>query len=215
MKILLQTEAYDVSVYPPEGRHILAQTTDDLIVVYQAYKERTATYTVRNQKLGGPEYSFNRMSWIKPNFLWMMYRSGWASKEGQERVLAFWIGKAFFDRMLSQAVPSSFSAEHYQHIDAWKKDLDQSEVRLQWDPDHDPSGKPLQRRAIQLGLKGAALKEFATSAIRQVEDITPFVAMQSEKITSTAYNELIVPIERVYTPDSLTIRNKVGLDSAI
>jgi len=25
----------------------------------------------------------NRMTWIKPNFLWMMYRSGWASKKNQ------------------------------------------------------------------------------------------------------------------------------------
>ncbi len=28
------------------------------------------------------------MTWIKPSFLWMMYRCGWAAKPGQERVLA-------------------------------------------------------------------------------------------------------------------------------
>ena len=36
------------------------------------------------------------MSWIKPNFLWKMYRCGWATKEGQEIVLAVWIASAAF-----------------------------------------------------------------------------------------------------------------------
>ncbi|MFM7854759.1 MAG: DUF4291 family protein [Flammeovirgaceae bacterium] len=27
--------------------------------------------------------SLNRMTWMKPNFLWMMYRSGWATKHNQ------------------------------------------------------------------------------------------------------------------------------------
>jgi len=29
------------------------------------------------------------MSWIKPNFLWMMYRCGWGTKEGQQVTLGF------------------------------------------------------------------------------------------------------------------------------
>ena len=37
---------------------------------------------------GGDHFSLNRMSWVKPNFLWMMYRSGWGQKEGQVVVLA-------------------------------------------------------------------------------------------------------------------------------
>ena len=27
------------------------------------------------------------MSWIKTSFLWMMHRSGWGTKENQERIL--------------------------------------------------------------------------------------------------------------------------------
>ena len=37
------------------------------------------------------------MSWIKPNFLWMMYRCGWAAKENQKSVLAISINKTDFD----------------------------------------------------------------------------------------------------------------------
>jgi len=76
MNITLKKELYNFNNYPQQGRHILAQTTDDFVVVYQAFNMITAQYAVAHQKLGGPAYSFNRMSWIKPNFLWMMYRSG-------------------------------------------------------------------------------------------------------------------------------------------
>ena len=54
------------------------------VVVYQAFNPEIAQYAVQNQHFGGPAYNFNRMSWIKTNFLWMMYRSGWATKKNQE-----------------------------------------------------------------------------------------------------------------------------------
>jgi hypothetical protein len=213
MKLFLKTESYNPNSYPSTGKHSLAQTTDDLIVVYQAYKESIATYAVKNQKLSGPDFSLNRMSWIKPNFLWMMYRSGWASKKGQDRVLAFWITKAFFDRILDESVFSSFNNDYYKHVDDWRKELNDKEVRLQWDPDHDLYEKPVERRAIQLGLKGAILEEFATVAPVHIEDITPFVDEQSAKLSQKIEN-LIVPTERVYTPASHII-NKIGLDTVI
>ncbi|WP_458785448.1 DUF4291 family protein [Vallitalea sediminicola] len=28
----------------------------------------------------GSSFKLNRMTWVKPSFLWMMYRSGWAKK---------------------------------------------------------------------------------------------------------------------------------------
>ncbi|WP_141653813.1 DUF4291 family protein, partial [Erwinia billingiae] len=28
-----------------------------------------------------PPFSMTRMTWIKPSFLWMMYRSGWGMKD--------------------------------------------------------------------------------------------------------------------------------------
>ena len=73
--------------WPQSGRHILAQFDADSIYVYQAYRPSIARFAVEHQKFGG-EFSLNRMSWIKPNFLWMMYRAGWATKEGQEHILA-------------------------------------------------------------------------------------------------------------------------------
>lgn len=44
------------------------------------------------------------MSWIKTNFLWMMYRCGWCTKKNQERVLAVRITREGFDTILSKAL---------------------------------------------------------------------------------------------------------------
>ncbi len=44
------------------------------------------------------------MSWIKTNFLWMMYRSGWGTKPDQEIILAIRLKTTFLDSVLTQAV---------------------------------------------------------------------------------------------------------------
>src|SRR4051795_4009886 len=106
--------------WPHTGRHILAQFDADSIYVYQAYRPSIARYAVEHQRFGG-EFSFSRMSWIKPNFLWMMYRSGWATKPGQEVTLAVWLRRAAFDAILAGAVPSSFDPAHYPDEAAWHR----------------------------------------------------------------------------------------------
>src|SRR5262245_38384670 len=161
--------------WPVSGRHILAQFDADSVIVYQAYRPEIATWAVENQRFGGP-FSLSRMSWIKPNFLWMMYRCGWATKEGQERVLAVRLRRTFFDGILKQAVPSTYVRELYADRAAWQADVDRSDVRLQWDPDHGPSGAKLERRAIQLGLRGPVLAEYASPVA--IEDVTPMVREQ-------------------------------------
>ena len=131
---------------PQKGNYILAQQTNDSLFVYQAFNSGIADFAVKNQEFGGPHYKFSRMSWIKPNFLWMMYRCGWAQKENQERVLAIEISKASFEIILSKAIHSSYKSNLYADKQVWQKDLEESEVRIQWDPDHNPQGDKLQRR---------------------------------------------------------------------
>lgn len=139
---------------PKEGRHLVGQKKNNCITVYQAYKPAIANYASQHQRFGGSHFSFERMTWIKPNFMWMMYRCGWATKSHQERVLAIDLKWEGFLEILKKAVHSSFHPAFYETREDWKLALDQSEVRLQWDPDHDPAGEKLTRKAIQLGLKG-------------------------------------------------------------
>jgi hypothetical protein len=211
MNYLFPIQPFHKTDLPASGKHIVAHTTANHIVVYQAFKAETAEYAVANQRFGYG-FSFNRMSWIKPNFLWMMYRSGWASKEGQENILAIWLTKSFFEEILLESVFSSFDESRHSSVDAWKAELYSHEVRLQWDPDHDPYGKALDRRAIQLGLKGKILKRYGTEEVAHIRNITPFVHEQFEHVRTGRLDQLIVPVEHVYKPKDILIATKLGID---
>jgi len=95
--IPLATAAYadQIERWPQTGQHILAQFDDDTIIVYQAYCPSIGRFAVEKGFFGG-DFKFSRMSWIKPNFLWMMYRSQWGQAEGQEVVLAVRLKRRFF-----------------------------------------------------------------------------------------------------------------------
>lgn len=101
------------TTWPQQGRHILAQFDAETVVVYQAYRPEIGHFAARHGYFGGA-FSLSRMSWIKPNFLWMMYRSGWGIKPDQEVTLAIRLQRVAFDALLAQAVPSSFDARHFE-----------------------------------------------------------------------------------------------------
>ena len=88
----LETELYteQTARLPKSGQQIIGQIQNGQIIVYQAFNPKIADFVCKNQRFGGSHYNFERMSWIKPNFLWMMYRAGWAMKENQQHILAIY-----------------------------------------------------------------------------------------------------------------------------
>lgn len=213
--MLLATELFteQASVWPKSGRHILAHYDDHSIIVYQAYRPSIGRYAAEHGKLGG-EFRYSRMSWVKPNFLWMMYRSGWGTKADQEITLALRIRREFFDSLLAQAVPSSWNRSIFATEREWSQAVKQSLVRLQWDPDHDPSGAKLDRRAIQLGLRGQALEEFGQRELLEILDISAFVAEQRALLSMGNISTLSTPRERVYHPSAPSSVARLGLSTA-
>jgi hypothetical protein len=197
--------------WPRAGRHILAHFDADTIVVYQAYRPSIGRWAADHGRFGGDDFSLDRMSWVKPNFLWMMYRSGWGTKEGQEVVLAVRLRRAAFDELLAAAVHSSHEPAVYGDRREWQRAVARSDVRLQWDPDHDPSGAKLERRAIQLGLRGAALASYAEAWIVELTDVSEFVAEQRRVWTSGAHDELVTPREEVYPVADPAVARRLGL----
>ncbi|PIB04663.1 hypothetical protein B1C81_32355 [Streptomyces sp. HG99] len=113
------------------------------------------------------------MTWIKPSFLWMMYRCGWGTKEGQETVLAVEIGREGFEWALRHSCLSHYVPELYEDQAAWKRQLRQSPARVQWDPERDVRLNPLPYRSLQLGLAGDAAAWYADEWIVDIEDVTP------------------------------------------
>lgn len=213
MKLVLEPYLTQVQRWPSIGRHILAQFDEQSIVVYQAYRPAIGHFAAQ-QGYFGDGFSFNRMSWIKPNFLWMMYRSGWGMKDGQTVTLAIRLKRTAFDYLIEQAVHSSFVPDMYASEADWCDAVAHSSVRLQWDPDHDPSGIKVARRAIQLGLRGETLRHFAQAWIIDIEDISPFVQEQREHVHSlSSYARLHTPQEYVYPVVNPQVAAKIGVSS--
>src|SRR4051812_17816694 len=129
----MRTEKYteQLTKLPTTGKQLIGYKEGENIIVYQAFNKQIANYAVSHQQFGGNHYSFNRMSWIKPGFLWMMYRSGWATKENQEAILAITLPLAHFKNILQQATVSSFDDSLFETRDAWKQQMDSTEARLQ------------------------------------------------------------------------------------
>jgi Domain of unknown function (DUF4291) len=199
--------------WPSSGQHILAHFDDTSVIVYQAYRPSIGRFAIENQRFGGPDFSLGRMSWVKPNFLWMMYRSGWGTKEGQEITLGLRLRIAFFEAILEQAVPSAFEERLFKSHAEWQEAVAASEVRLQWDPDHSPSGAKLERRAIQLGLRGEMLRRLAQTELLEVIDLTAFVETQRRLVAPSAEEHLRTPCERPYLPSSEAARLRVQADA--
>ncbi|KAL3858111.1 hypothetical protein ACJMK2_012722 [Sinanodonta woodiana] len=204
--IVIERFSAQVDLWPREGKHILAQFDDKSIIVYQAFNPSIAEYAVKNQRFGGSNFSFERMSWIKTNFLWMMYRCGWASKENQERVLAVRITRAGFEEILANAFTAKLQKSE-------GLENDKIMVRLQWDPDHSPTYDKLPRRAIQLGLKGEILKKYGTEWVVSISDISDFVKEQKRILDEKGPEEIKTPKERLYTLADHSISARIGLDS--
>ena len=160
--------------YEEQERKIYAKYDDKTIRVYQAYNNKIADEAI---KLGtfGEHFSLTRMTWIKPSFLWMMYRCGWAEKENQERVLAIDIKREAFDEIVKNSL-----------------------VRCQWDPERDIYGKPIGRRSIQLGIRGEAVEKYVNEWIVKITDITDDVKRIKKSIDNGTFKESLLPEEKEY-----------------
>jgi hypothetical protein len=199
MRFLNPTNYLELKLqWPQSGKHILATYDDTSIIVYQAYHPRIGRHAIEHQTFGG-DFSMNRMTWIKPNFLWMMFRSGWGTKSNQEVTLAIRLKREGFEEILQSAVHSSYQTSYGTH-ETWKKALKESSIRLQWDPDHDPFGKKLERKAIQLGLRGESVQKYVEDWIIEIDDISVFVEEQRQLIQNGHLDHLQVPNEKIYIP---------------
>lgn len=192
-----------------EPRIIMANYNEKTIRVYQAYNSVIAEQAVR---LGtfGPAFKIERMTWIKPSFLWMMYRAGWGSKSGQERILAIDITREGFDEILSNVVLSTFDKELYGNSELWRERLLNSYVRCQWDPDRDIFGNPIGRRAIQLGMSGTIVRKYVHEWIQGITDISEDVYLWNQEIKEKRFSQDALPKEAEY-PVSEDLKKVLGI----
>ncbi|WP_028809512.1 DUF4291 domain-containing protein [Streptomyces sp. 351MFTsu5.1] len=154
------------------SRRIRAVHSDSTVTVYQAYSREIGLPAARDGRFPAA-WKRDRMTWIKPSFLWMMYRCGWGAKEGQEIVLAVEISREGFDWALRNACLSSYARDVHPDRVAWQRQLKRAPARVQWDPERDLLLQPLPYRSLQLGLSGEAARRYADEWTVSIRDVTP------------------------------------------
>ncbi|MGX1810996.1 DUF4291 domain-containing protein [Nocardia sp. NPDC055321] len=178
---------------------IRADYDQESIVVYQAYAPAIAEPAVLAQRFV-PPFSTNRMTWIKPSFLWMMERSDWGRKPGQERVLAVRITREGWESALSHAVLSSYVPGVYRDRADWKAQIKHAIVTVQWDPERTLTGASSDTRSIQVGLSRHIVERFVDEWVTEITDLTPRVRDISDLRARGRYDSAaaLLPEERVY-----------------
>ncbi|NJP66077.1 DUF4291 domain-containing protein [Streptomyces spiramenti] len=159
----------------PGGRprhEIRALHTTTTVTLYQAYSPGIGGPAARDGRFPAT-WRRERMTWVKPSFLWMMYRSGWGGKQDQETVLAIEIDRAGLEWALRNAVLSHYTSTLHPGRPAWRRALRQAPARVQWDPERDLALRPLPHRSLQLGLAGEAAVRYADAWIVSISDVTP------------------------------------------
>lgn len=173
----------------PAQHEIRADFDTRSIVVYQAYPASIAGPALTAQRFVAP-FSFGRMTWIKPSFLWLMHRSNWARKPGQERILAVRISREGWEKALGRAVLTTSAPEA----------VDRAEVHVQWDPERSVRGAALNHYSIQVGVGRALVREFAEEWVVGITDLTPTAHRIAELVRSGRGDraKALLPAERVY-----------------
>jgi hypothetical protein len=178
-------------------RQIRAVYDDETITVYQAYDAHIADPALAAQTFA-PPFKRERMTWIKPSFLWMMYRCGWATKPGQARVLAVSITRDGFAWALANSCGSTPARD--ETYDDWKRRLKESPVRVQWDPERDLHLNRLDHRSIQIGLGPEAVDHYVGEWITAIEDVTPLARRIAGHLDAGEQDRArgLLPAERPY-----------------
>jgi hypothetical protein len=115
------------------SKQILAAYDDEGVFVYQAFK---------------------------PSFGWMLHRSEYATAVRQERILKIKLRHDGFLTILRRGVPTSYDRNRFASEHKWRRALDETDVRIQWDPDRSLRRVKLERRAIQLGMGGETVRQY-------------------------------------------------------
>ena len=186
-------------------RQIRAQYDASTVTVYQAYSAEIALPAIRHQRLSAsPKFSPTRMTWVKPSWCWMMYRSGYSFKDpGQSHILALKMKHEHVCDLLMNAIVVT-----HNPAGPLSKEQREKKVRVQWDPERGPRLEILPYRSIQIGIEGSLGRRWVDEWVVEIEDVTAKARELKRVIDEekeVGLEELVarglMPRERVYEVD--------------
>lgn len=178
---------------------IRANFDKDTIIVYQAYRDQIAKPALEEQKFV-PPFSLKRMTWIKPSFCWMMHRSNWGIKPGQNNILAVHIKRSGWEKALSLGVLTSPEKSAFKSGYEWEEKFQSARVHIQWDTERNYRGGALSHYSIQVGLTSKIIEEYVNEWVVRIEDFTPTVRKlhDSKRNGNMKIFNKLFPKEKVY-----------------
>jgi hypothetical protein len=185
------------------NRRIFASYDFDAIYVYQAFKPSIVEAALKKGTFG-KGFGLDRMTWIKPSFGWMLYRSGYATKLRQTAILKIKLSHIGFKKILSQSVQTTYPPHLYSSEREWRLALKASEVRHQWDPDRNIVGRKLDRRAIQIGIRGEILYSYVNEWIIGLQDVTSLTRQIPEALRNN------LPLPDVPTEEEYVVEDELA-----
>ncbi|KAI0901276.1 hypothetical protein F4806DRAFT_451692 [Annulohypoxylon nitens] len=207
-------------------RQIRADYDEETITVYQAYNSEIASAAVQKQKLSAsPEFRLTRMTWIKPSWCWMMYRSGYSYKDkNQERILALKMKHEHFIELLKMATLTTAPGKGVTTGDtaeASKPPIEKvSTVKVQWDPERSPRLEKLGYRSIQIGIPSSVAATWVDEWIIGIEDVTEKARALERELRENPgvtdeelLHEGFVPLEREF-PMPPEVQQVIGMDGS-
>ncbi|MGV9316384.1 DUF4291 domain-containing protein [Streptomyces sp. NPDC003691] len=173
------------------------------VVVYQAYAPAVADAALKAGHFTAP-FSFTRMTWIKPSFLWLMHRSNWARKTGQTRILAVRITRAGWEEALTRGVLTTGDPDA----------LAGAAVHVQWDPERSLRGAALNHYSIQVGVGRGLIRTYAGDWVTGITDITAQARRIGDLVAAGRAEQArrLLPPERPY-PLPAAVGRHLGVDS--
>lgn len=192
-------------------REIRATFDRETITVYQAFDAAIADAALKAGRFVAP-FSFHRMTWIKPSFLWLMARSQWGQKRGQQRVLGVRIRRSGWEAALNEAVLTDPDVRVYAHPGVWQRELDRAKVHAQWDPERSLRGTKFAWRSVQVGISRHRIEQYVNEWIVEINDETPRVRKIHALLGRGRVKDArrLLPIERVY-PTTAEIQKRLGM----
>ena len=127
--------------------------------------------------------------------------------------MAVRIKRADWERALNEAVLTHPEKRVYKSADAWRAKFKHSRVHVQWDPERSIRGNKQDAYSIQVGISRHLIRDFVTSWIVSITDMTPQVKKMHTLIKKGDYDKAKrhLPDERVYPlPDD--IGAKLGMN---
>jgi len=183
----------------PSINEIRADYNAQTITIYQAYSPAIAQPALQSQRFV-PPFSCTRMTWIKPSFLWLMERSNWGQKSGQDFILGVRLRRSGWEKALSSGVLTSFDASAHGNIQRWREQFEKALVHVQWDPERSIRGADLDYNSIQVGLSRHIIRQYVDEWVVEIQDYTPIAKKIQSLLKSGQIDKAkkLLPPERVY-----------------